>query len=68
MEFKRTQIAIDIAHQSSCHEDLLPRFEMNDEAILDESAANCEALLLFQEAHLVEKLILPEMGFGLKEK
>lgn len=41
---------------------------MDDESVLDEGASDCEALLLLQEADLVEELELLEMWPGLEEE
>ena len=41
---------------------------MDYEAVFDEGAADCEALLLLQEADLVEELVLPKMWLSFEEE
>ena len=68
VQLERTEVAIEIAHQTGCHENLLPRFKMDNETIFDEGTTDCQALLLLQEAHLVEELVLPKMRLSFKEE
>ena len=68
VQLERTEVAIEIAHQAGCHEDLLARFKMDYETVFDEGAADCEALLLLQEADLVEELVLPKMWLSFEEE